>query len=96
MESKPIMDSETGDFPGFIVSFMGHLARRPGYEGGSIHLFLHASWLMLKVPLKKRRQLRISHFCFSKVDQQKKCQMIKITTFAMDGAAFFCTVVLHS
>ena len=39
MESKPIMDSETGDFPGFIVSFMGHLARRPGYEGGSIHLF---------------------------------------------------------
>ena len=54
MESKPIMDSETGDFPGFIVSFMGHLARRPGYEGGSIHLFLHASWLMLKVPLKKK------------------------------------------
>ena len=46
MESKPIMDSETGDFPGFIVSFMGHLARRPGYEGGSIHLFLHASWLL--------------------------------------------------
>ena len=63
---------------------------------GAPYIFLHASWLILKVPLKKRRQVRFSHFCFSKVDQQKKCQMIKITTFAMDGAAFFCTVVLHS
>ena len=40
------IDFETGEISDFIVSFMGHLAGGGDSGAGSIHLFLHASWLL--------------------------------------------------